>query len=115
MFKPITSKTIFLAAASTFLFAACSKSDDEKESAASGALSSADSILQYVPADTPYVFANVAPIPDELMDKLEPKIDRLLQSYQGLLTEVVAAKLLEAYGSEQDREKQSASRRWLKN
>jgi len=80
MFKSIKTKVVLSILASSFMFVACDKSDDE---AAKGTvLSSNDTILQYIPADTPYVFANVAPLPDELMDKLEPKIERVLQSYR---------------------------------
>jgi len=46
------------------------------------------SLLDYVPADSPYVFASIAPLPDAVFDKLEPKIDRILQSYEILLQEI---------------------------
>jgi len=90
MFKSIKTKVILSILASSFVFVACDKSEDE--GAKGTALSSNDTILQYIPADTPYVFANVAPLPDELMDKLEPKIERVLQSYQVILREVITAK-----------------------
>jgi hypothetical protein len=47
-------------------------------------------LLNFVPADSPYVFASLAPLPDDVLDKLEPKIDRILSSYQVLLQEIVA-------------------------
>jgi len=63
---------------------------------------SADAVLQYVPADTPYLFASVTPLPDDLMDKLEPRIERVLQSYQTVLHEVIAMKQQELSEEERD-------------
>jgi len=93
MFKSISTKVVLSIFASALMLVACEKSAEEGGKAT--ALSSGDTILRYVPADTPYIFANVAPLPDELMDKLEPKIDRVLQSYQVILKEVIAAKQAE--------------------
>lgn len=87
------SKTRYIALpiiASMLLLAACDQADNAKNAAS--VLSSADTILRYVPADTPYVLANVAPLPDDLLDHLEPKIERLLSAYQIVLREIVAAK-----------------------
>lgn len=75
---------------SVLLLAGCDQSD--KATDETSVLNSADTILKYVPADTPYVLANVEPLPDALLDKLEPKIERLLQAYQIVLREIVAAK-----------------------
>jgi hypothetical protein len=87
MIKSNSPRILLAIIASVFVFVACSK--DEEDVAVSSALSSDATLLQYVPADTPYVFANVAPLPDDLMDKIEPKIDRVLQSYQTVLREVM--------------------------
>jgi len=90
------SKTRFIALpiiVSMLLLAGCDQSDDAKNEAS--VLSSTDTILRYVPADTPYVLANVQPLPDELLDKLEPKIARLLEAYQIVMREIVAAKHLD--------------------
>jgi len=102
MFKSIHTKLILSMVVSSIMLIACDKSEDEGDEAT--ALSSNDTILQYVPADTPYVFANVAPLPDELMDKLEPKIERMLQSYQAVLREVVASKQTELAEEERNSE-----------
>ena len=72
------------------------------------ALSSNDTILRYIPADTPYVLASVEPLPDELMDKIEPRVDEILQSYQTVLREIVAAKQQEM--SDEQRESEEAQR-----
>ena len=90
MIKSINPRVLLVIISSVFLFVACSK--DEEETAMSSALSSDATLLQYVPADSPYVFASVTPLSDELMDKLEPKIERVLQSYQTVLREAVRAK-----------------------
>lgn len=75
MFKLVSIKltiaTIFVAMTTV----ACEKTDKA-------------SLLDYVPADSPYVFASIAPLPDAVFDKLDPKIDRILQSYETLLREI---------------------------
>ena len=79
MFKFDSKRLIipFLVGALTLV--ACDKADDS--AGGSSMRISDDSILQYVPADSPYVFASVEPLPDEILDKLEPKFDRIFKSY----------------------------------
>jgi len=89
MIKSINLKVLLPILASAFIIVACDK--DEATSGESQVLISEDTLLQYIPADTPYVFANVAPLADDLMDKLEPKIERVLQSYQTVMREVMLA------------------------
>ncbi|WP_156762780.1 hypothetical protein [Woeseia oceani] len=60
------------------LVAACSKKPDEMPAADSP-------MLQYVAADTPYLFGVLRPMPEDLADKLEPRVDKLLQGYQTLV------------------------------
>lgn len=103
MFKSISTKVIFSVVVSAFMLAACDKSKDETSDVA--LLTSKSTILQYVPADAPYVVANVEPLPDDLMDKLEPKIDRLMQSYQSMLSAVLASKQQELPEEERNSEK----------
>ncbi|MDH3434406.1 MAG: hypothetical protein OEM60_11140, partial [Gammaproteobacteria bacterium] len=86
-----------------FMLTACDRSKDKAVD--TSVLSAGDTILRYVPADTPYVVANVEPLADDLMDKLEPKVDRLLQSYQTLLREVLAVKGQELSDDERNSEK----------
>ena len=66
--------------------AACDRSKEEEASVS--ALASTESMLRYVPADSLYVIANVEPLPDALLDKLEPKLDQVLSSYRVLLQHV---------------------------
>jgi len=70
--------------------------------AASG--NSAD-LLKYIPADTPYVFASTEPLPSDLAEKLEPTIDEILQSYQGILRHVMTKELAELSAEEGGAEK----------
>ena len=63
--------------------AACGKSADEARVASP--LTDAGGLLGYVPADTPYVFGILEPLPDDFMDKVEPKLDRLLAAYSEML------------------------------
>ena len=100
MFNSINRKIFFPVIVSALMLVACDRSDDTQGEAS--VLSSDDTILRYVPADTPYIFANVAPFPDELLDKIEPKIERLLQSYQIVLREIMAAKQQELTEEEQN-------------
>jgi hypothetical protein len=45
----------------------------------------AKDLLQYIPEDTPYVMAFTRPLPDEVMDKFEPAIDKTMSAYQQIL------------------------------
>jgi hypothetical protein len=106
MFKSISFKILFPLVIAALGLAACGKGDEPAP--ATSVLSSNDTILRHVPADSPYVLANVEPFPDEMMDKLEPRIDEILRSYQTVLRELVAAKQKEL--SEEERESEDAQR-----
>lgn len=45
-----------------------------------------DSLLRFVPADTPYVFASGEPLDDEFLDGIEPHVDELLGAYRDMLS-----------------------------
>lgn len=64
-----------------------------------------DTLLQYVPADTPYVIASTEPMPDKLADKLEPTIDEVLRAYQRIVRHAMAEKLVELSDAEDGAEK----------
>ncbi len=57
--------------------------------AARSPLTDKKGILQYVPADTPYIFATGKPLPDELLDRLEPRFDEMLKAYQVFFREII--------------------------
>ena len=80
---------------------ACSKDSDES---AGSALAASDGILKYVPADTPYVLAMPTALPDDVLDKMEPQTDMMLQMYPDLLEGILrsAIETREADGQESD-------------
>jgi hypothetical protein len=102
MFKTTSSKLLFPIVIAALGLAACDKSEDAAP--VTSVLSSDDTILRYVPADTPYVLAHVEPLPDELMDKIEPRIDEILRSYQTVLREIVVLKQKELPEEKRDNE-----------
>lgn len=63
------------------VFTACAGESDETFSADDG-------LLRFVPADSPYVFANGEPLDDEFLDALEPHINEILDAYRDLFTTV---------------------------
>jgi hypothetical protein len=85
MFNAVPLKTILALFCLSLAIGACTKSADD--TAPTPALE--PGLLAYVPADSPYIFAMLDPLPDEVADKLEPKIDAILKSYQGVLRQIV--------------------------
>lgn len=53
-----------------------------------GALTDESGILKYIPDDTPYVFVSGNPLPDDLLDLMEPQIDEVLKAYQVFFREI---------------------------
>ena len=86
MFKSVTRKIVFATLLASLSLFGCSNSDEE--SASSANFAAAAGILNYVPADSPYVLASITPMPEDVMDKLEPNIDRMLAAYETLLQEL---------------------------
>lgn len=82
----------------------CSKSAEKEKQ---GGLNS--SLLQFVPADTPYLFANPEPLPDDVLDQLEPRFDEMLKAYANVIRTVVDAELEKAE-EEGSTEKDEAAR-----
>lgn len=83
MFKSISPRAVFIAILSVVILGACKEGRD-----VAPAMASEDSIMRFVPADTPYLFATGTPLPDDMLDKLEPKIDEMLKAYQVVFREV---------------------------
>ncbi len=86
-------KTLCIAAVAS-IFAGCAKQEETPPG-----------VLQYVPADTPYVFASTESIPDSLADKLEPTIDEVLEAYQRIIRHAMAEELVELSAEEGGAEK----------
>lgn len=83
MFKSTSLRAVIIAVISTVVLGACKEGAD-----VSSELASEGSILRFVPADTPYIFATGTPLPDDMLDKLEPKVDEMLKAYQVVFREV---------------------------
>lgn len=78
MFAPACLQR-FVALATFTLLAACNQGSK------TNTFADADGPLRYVDANTPYLFASLAPMPDSVYDKLEPRMDKLLKSYQDII------------------------------
>ena len=87
MFKSVRKTSTVAVLFTLATLVACGDSDEKGGDSA--AFAASNSLLSYVPADSPYVLASISPLPDDVMDKLEPQIDRILQSYEVILQEVV--------------------------
>ena len=94
MLKIVQLRSLVLLTVFAFGAAGCGKSAEDKVPASP--LTDTGGMLRYVPADTPYVFGTLAPPPDDFMDAIEPKLDRLLAAYSDMLAAAVAAGLAEA-------------------
>ena len=60
--------------------AACGRSADDVS-----ALRNNEGVLKYVPAETAYVFATPAALPDEVLDKLEANADSIYSAYETVI------------------------------
>jgi hypothetical protein len=108
MFNSVSSKIVFATMLASLALFGCSSSDDEPVSSTNFA--AAGAILDYVPADSPYVFASISPLPDDVMDKLDPNIDRILAAYETLMQELFAMATSELDASDaEDEEMQRAA------
>ena len=85
---------ILLLLTASLVLGACSK-DEETFSSPPGA--GAIDLLAYVPADTPYLLANLDPIPEDILDSYLEKVQPVLDAMQQHLSQVRAD--LEASGS----------------
>ena len=97
MLKNQFLRLVLLLCSVVFVLNACSDSSDDE---ASSPLSSADGVLKYVPADTPYVFATPEPMPEEVLDKMQPHVDAILASYKEIMGLVLDEISLETDGSD---------------
>jgi hypothetical protein len=79
-----------LAAALTLVLSACGKSE-EPASAASTADPAAHALLAHVPADTPYLAANLEPVPEDVLEmfleRLQPALDQAQSELSAALNE----------------------------
>ncbi len=73
-----------LALATLMALGACGKKSDESPTAAHNAAS--NELLLHVPADTPYLFANLEPVPEDVIDTYLTRLQPLLDSMQAQLS-----------------------------
>lgn len=85
-------RTLVAAISTLVLLVACGDSD---EAGSSGSVA-ADSILAFVPADTPYVFATTGDAPDDVIDKLRPQMDATLSAYHQIIRAIAENAYAEA-------------------
>ena len=74
-------------------------------SATAEAARKAKDLLQYIPEDTPYVMALTKPLPDDVMDKFEPAVDKTLAAYQRVLQYHMSEQMVELSDKEGGPEK----------
>ena len=65
----------------------------------------AKDLLQYIPADTPYVMAFTKPLPDDVMDKFEPAVDNTLAAYKRIMQYTMSEAMVELAAEEGGAEK----------
>ena len=71
-------------------------------SACADAARKSKELLQYIPADTPYVLAFTKPFPDDLTERFEVTADKTLAAYRTIIDYYMAEAIAEAEASEDD-------------
>lgn len=99
MFKAKFPKTILVLCLLSVVAIGCNGSTDE--SGTVSVTASDPGLLRYVPADSPYIFAMVDPLPDDIADMFEPKLDLMLAAYRDLLQTIVEMSAAKASDSEE--------------
>ncbi|MDJ0908374.1 MAG: hypothetical protein QNI99_04245 [Woeseiaceae bacterium] len=82
MLKLVRNRATAFAVAMTLVLSACSS---DEPSRSSGAFTDEDSIMRFVPADTPYLLATGSQLPDELLDEIEPEMEVMMGAYRELI------------------------------
>jgi hypothetical protein len=80
------------------VLAACGKSEESTEATAGTAT---NELLAYVPADTPYLFANLEPVPEDVIDTYLTRLQPVLDSMQAQLS-IGQAEMASAEGENED-------------
>ncbi len=82
--------------------AGCGKKTADSKAPAS--LSSADSVVHYIPADTPYAIVNAEPIDDRIVRKMTGETSAIVSSYEVILDEAFNQGIEELPEGDPDRE-----------
>ncbi len=88
MIKTTILRAALLTALAALLVSGCGRKAAERDESMTQ-----NEILRFVPANTPYLFASGAKLPDAVLDKLGPKIDEILEAYRVVLKEVFESAL----------------------
>ena len=64
----------------------------------------AKELLQYIPAETPYVIAYTKPLPDDLRDRFEPAVEKVMSAYRRMLNLKMAEEMDKHAGEERAEE-----------
>lgn len=78
----IFMRLTLLALVSLLILGACNRNEDSSDMSAGSA---GNPLLAYVPAESPYLFANLEPVPDEVIDTYLIRVQPLLDSMQSQL------------------------------
>ena len=82
-------RTMIVTGALCAALVACSSKDDESPAQSLAAIGQADEVLKFVPADTPYAFASLTAMPDDVLDKIEANSDSMLSAYETVIKETL--------------------------
>ena len=102
MFKANPLKLILTLSFVSITAAGCNGAPDDSKTAPP--MTSEQGLLRYVPADTPYVFAMIDPLPDDVADKFEPKLDAMLTTYQEVLRATIQTRAADKSDAENENE-----------
>ena len=100
MFKANPLKLILALSFVSITVAGCNGAPDDSKTAPP--MASEQGLLRYVPADTPYVFAMIDPLPDDVADKFEPKLDAMLTTYQAVLRATIQTRATDESDAEDE-------------
>ena len=80
MLKLFRNRATVVLVATALVLSACSSKGPSRN-----AFADEDSIMRFVPADTPYLLATGRQLPDELLDEIEPEMEMMMGAYQILI------------------------------
>ena len=89
-----------VAACIAVVVGACGKKDEP---------AAEDSLLVYVPADTPYVIANTEPLPKDVVERMNPALTEAIEAYRSVIGELINVAAKKDGGAENSEKLERAS------